>query len=169
MPSEIFFADFDGTGPGFKGVSAQNEDKTEAVFYNWSIGGEPISAGRWQLSYPEHNGPNLTTGTGRYASIHASESTPFVDTHVWMISPLIDVRKYKNLVLSADIYFKAQGASAGEDILTVSMQSILNKLISADPVEYHTVEIIGQDMKDGDPELKGTKSWNLSPFVNKCH
>ncbi|MBU1170101.1 MAG: hypothetical protein KKD44_11105 [Proteobacteria bacterium] len=169
MATDIFYADFDGNGPGFQGASLPNEDRTNAVFSSWSIGGAPILAGRWELSYPEYNdAPNRTGGSGRYASVH-SNSSEFIDTQVWMISPLIDVGKYKDITLLVDIYFKAQGAGVGEDTLTISILTINDKSTSAESVGHHTVDVLGKNMSVNDPELQGTLSWNLSKFSNASH
>lgn len=159
MATEIFYDDFDGNGPGFKGPS----------FKAWSIGGTPILAGRWQLFYPDYNdADNLTGGSGRYASVHSS-SSEFIDTLVWMISPLIYVGKYENLTLSADIYFKSQGASIGEDTLTISILTIDDEAPSADSLSQNTIEVIGQNMSAVDPALHGPKSWDLSSFADTSH
>ncbi len=161
MATEIFIADFDGNGPGFSGANRPGEALTNAVFGSWSIGGNPILAGRWQLSYNEAS--NRTGGSGRYASIK-SNSSEFMDTHVWMISPLINIRKYENLTLSTDLYLKFNGR-AGENTLTVSILTIDNKPPSDDSVGHHTVATIGEHMSAAD-ELLGNNSWPISQFAD---
>lgn len=154
MATEIFLADFDGIGPGFK---QPNENERAFHFNSWSIGGAPILAGRWQLSYPEyHDLPNLTGGSGRYAAVHGSHE--FIDTLVWMISPLIDVGKHENLNLSADLYFKSNGGSVGEDTLTISILTIDDNFTSAN----NEITVIGENMGPTSPVLQGHQSWPIT-------
>ena len=146
----IFSEDFDGGGPGFKGP----------VFKSWSIGGEPIEAGYWGLFYPDLDSgtPNDTPGNGRYAGVH-SKSHEFVDTLVWLISPVIDARKYGQLVLTADIYFQSRGAAAGEDKVEV--------LVLQPGKLPQTIGVIGDTMSAGDPPLQQNMSWNI-PKSYQC-
>jgi len=143
MATIVFSEDFDGGGPGFKGP----------VFKSWSIGGEPIEAGYWGLFYPD-----LDPGIRRYAGVH-SKSHEFIDTLVWLISPVIDARKYRKLVLSADVYFQSRGAGAGEDKVEILMLQP-GKL-------PQTIGVIGDTMSAGDPPLQQNMSWNI-PSSYRC-
>jgi hypothetical protein len=157
MVTELFIEDFDGNGPGFKGPP----------FSAWSIGGTPIDAGRWKLFYPEMGAPeNLTGGSGRYASVQ-SDSSEFIDTLVWLISPLIDVEKYRNLTLNADIYLEATG-SAGEDTLTISLLTIKNGHGKSPSIQEHTIDVVGEHLSFGDV-AQGSKSWDLSACTRRRH
>lgn len=145
MSDTIFFEDFDGSGAGFDGP----------VFGSWSIGGTPVDAGHWGLFYPDMNPvPNLTPGSGRYAGVH-SESHEFIDSLVWLISPLIDARKYRNLVLSTDVYFKSHSANPGEDRVEILILRVGKK-------EPQTIGVIGNTMSSADAPISQNMSWNIS-------
>jgi len=145
MSDTIFFEDFDGTGAGFDGP----------VFESWSIGGIPVDWGHWGLFYPDMNPvPNLTPGSGRYAGVH-SESHMLLDSLVWLISPLIDARKYRKLALSTDVYFKSRGAEPGEDTVNI--------LILQVGKEPQTIGVIGNTMSCTDAPISQNMSWNI-PF-----
>jgi len=139
----IFFDDFNGAGPGFTGP----------VYDSWSIGGTPVDAGHWGLFYPDMDPvPNLTPGSGRYVGVH-SESAEFIDSLVWLISPLIDARKYRKLVLTADVYFKSSGAGLGEDTV-----KIFALQVGKAP---QMVGVIGDTMSAADPPISQNLSWNI--------
>ena len=145
----IFSEDFDGNGPGFKG----------SVFRSWSIGGVPVDAGHWGLfSGSQSSKPNKTPGNGGYTGVH-SDSPEFIDTLVWLISPVIDARKYGELVLSADVYFQSRGAAAGEDKVEV--------LVLQPGKLPQTIGVIGDTMSAGDQPLQQNMSWNI-PSSYRC-
>ena len=144
MSETIFFEDFDGTGAGFDGP----------VFESWSIGGTSVDAGHWGLFDSDMNPvPNLTLGSGRYAGVH-SESHEFIDSLVWLISPLIDARKHRKLVLSADVYFKSRGADPGEDTVNILILRVGKK--------PQTIGVIGNTMSSADAPISQNMSWNIS-------
>jgi hypothetical protein len=143
MTATLFFEDFDGNGAGFSG----------SPFETWSIGGVPIGPGHWERFYNKPEQPNLTSGSGNYAAVHLV-SHEFLDTLVWMISPIIDVRKHTDLTLSTDLYFRA-GGQVGEDIATIVL------LRAGHPPE--TLSVIGDTLSAMDDPLKQHMTWDISP------
>lgn len=140
---EIFFENFDGDGVGFGG----------SPFETWSVGGVPIGAGHWERFSNNPGEPNLTGSRGSYAAVRMY-SDEFLDTLVWMISPVIDVRKYTDLVLSTDLYFRA-GGEVGEEVATVLLHR------AGHPPE--TLSVIGDTLSALDNPMKQHMTWNISP------
>lgn len=143
MKTTLFFDDFDGNGPGFSG----------SPFETWTVGGVPIGAGHWELFYNEPDKPNLTFGSGKYAAVR-NVSSENLDALLWMLSPIIDVRKHTGLVLSADIYFRADG-EVGEEVATVLL------LRAGHPPE--TLSVIGDTSSVMDDPIKQHMTWDISP------
>ena len=143
MSETIFFENFDGSGPGFNGPA----------FESWSIGGTPVDAGHWGLFTPGTGGiQNLTPGSEKYAGVH-SHSSQFIDNLVWLISPLIDAGKYRDLVLSSDIYFKSRGNAVGEETV-----KILALRVGRSPQQ---IGVIGNTMSQTDQPISQNMSWHI--------
>ena len=148
MATVIFSENFDGSGPGFN----------DLAFNTWNTGGEPVEAGCWSIfTGSDSSKPNKTPGSGGYAGVN-SKLGEFIDTLVWLKSPVIDARKYRQLVLYADIYFKSHGAAAGEDKVEI--------LLLQPGKASQTIDVIGQNMSGSDTPLKETKKWKIPTF--KC-
>jgi len=161
----IFFEDFDGSGPGFGG------DYYSSPFESWSIGGEPIDAGHWDLFYPDYDPtPNLTQGSGRYAGVR-SLTFDYMDTLSWMVSPIIDVTNFQDLNLSIELYYDFVAYSVdipdshyhSEDRVGISILSIGEG--------SYTIDNLGEHIDTLDP-FRGTRSWDIplvgSPYIQLC-
>jgi hypothetical protein len=139
---KIFFETFDDNGAGFSG----------SPFETWTVGGVPIGAGHWERFVDTSREPNLTLGTGDYAAVRM-ESGEFLDTLVWMISPIIDVRQFSDLVLSADLYFRAVGEQ-GEEVSEI--------LLLRAGYQPETLRVIGEDMSHQSDPINEHMTWDIS-------
>jgi len=145
MATTLFYDDFDENSVGFGGPP----------FHSWSVGGEPVAAGHWRLFYPDSGPepqPNKTLGTGKYAGVHKNDPE-FIDTLIWLISPLIPLGKCHDLTLSADVHFQARGFEQGEDRVEIYILPA-----GSDP---QLLGVIGENLSQADPPIIQNMSWEL--------
>jgi hypothetical protein len=143
----LFFDDFDNNSIGLNA----------GPFDSWSTGSNsPPGFAEWSVfSGDDSAEQNLTPGNGSYAAIRTHNADEFGDAVYWLVSPLIDTRKFKGLALSFDIHYRPSGAGRGESTLRIML------LRAGDSAE--SIGIIGESSSGRDNPTSERMTWNIWP------